>query len=268
MKDHLLQLVQAADPVQGRNVLREYLQARILDVLQRAGAMVPLAFQGGTSLRFLFALPRYSEDLDFTLEGDSSTYDLRAYLAAIRSELAREGYEVGLGLNDQRTVHRAFVRFRGLLYEAGLSPHQNEVLAVQIEVDANPPAGAVLETRLVRRHVTLRLQHHDRASLLAGKLHAILQRPYTKGRDLYDLIWYLSDRMWPAPNLSLLNAALQQTHWPGEALTARTWREAVGNRLRALAWDQVVADVRPFLEREEDAALLNRETALQLLTGY
>ena len=49
----------------------------------------------------------------------------------------------------------------------------------------------------MRRHVTLRLHHHDRASLLAGKLHAILQRPYTKGRDLYDLIWYLSDPTWP-----------------------------------------------------------------------
>ena len=60
MKDHLLQLVQAANPVQGRNIVREYLQARILGALQRAGAMVPLAFQGGTSLRFLFALPRYS----------------------------------------------------------------------------------------------------------------------------------------------------------------------------------------------------------------
>ena len=207
MKDHLFQLVQAAGPLQGRNILREYLQARILDALQRAGAMMPLAFQGGTSLRFLFALPRYSEDLDFTLEGDLASYDLRAYLAAIRAEFTREGYEVGLGLNDRRTVHRAIVRFRGLLYEAGLSPHQNEALTVQIDIDTNPPAGAVLETRLVRRHVTLRLQHHDRASLLAGKLHAILQRPYTKGRDLYDLIWYLSDRTWPAPNLSLLNAA-------------------------------------------------------------
>ena len=67
MKDHLFQLVQAADPLQGRNILREYLQARILDALQRIGAMVPLAFQGGTSLRFLFALPRYSEDLDFNV---------------------------------------------------------------------------------------------------------------------------------------------------------------------------------------------------------
>lgn len=155
------------------------------------------------------------------------------------------------------------MRFRGLLYEAGLSPQRDEVLTVRLEVDTNPPAGAVL----VRRHVTLRLQHHDRASLLAGKLHAILQRSYTKGRDIYDLIWYLSDRTWPAPNLFLLNAALQQTEWPGEALTVRTWREVLGCRLRVLAWDRVLADVRPFLEREEDAELLNVETALQLLGG-
>lgn len=54
-----------------------------------------------------------------------------------------------------------------------------------------PSSGAIL---------TLRLQHHDRSSLLAGKLHAIQQ-----GRDIYDLIWYLSDRSWPEPNLVLLN---------------------------------------------------------------
>jgi hypothetical protein len=44
----------------GRNLLREYLQARILAELQRAGAMLSLAFQGGTALRFLYGLPRYS----------------------------------------------------------------------------------------------------------------------------------------------------------------------------------------------------------------
>ena len=96
MKAHLLELVRATDPVQGRNVTCEYLQARILGVLQDQGAMVPLAFQGGTCLRFVFALPRYSEDLDFTLEGDPTRYDLRAYLKAVRAELAREGYEIGL----------------------------------------------------------------------------------------------------------------------------------------------------------------------------
>ena len=258
--------MQAAAPLQGRNVAREYLQARILGVLQREGAMVSLAFQGGTCLRFLFALPRYSEDLDFTLEGELEGYDLRAWLKAVGAELLREGYDVGLAVRDRNPVHSAFVRFRGLLHDAGLSPHRDESLAVRIEVDTRPPAGAVLETHLVRRHVTLRLRHHDRASLLAGKLHALLQRPYTKGRDLYDLIWYLSDPAWPAPNLALLDAALRQTGWQGEAPRAENWRTTVLRRLNALAWDRVAADVRPFLERAEDVDLLTRENTVRLLS--
>jgi len=80
-------------------------------------------------------------------------------------------------------------------------------------------ANAVLATTVIRRHVVLQLQHHDRASLLAGKLHAILQRPYLKGRDLYDLAWYLSDREWPAPNLEYLNNALLQTGWQDMAFS-------------------------------------------------
>ena len=76
------------------------------------------------------------------------------------------------------------------MHELGLSPRTSEVISVEIEVDTAPPAGAVLATTVVRRHVTLHLQHHDRASLLAGKLHAVLQRPYAKGRDFYDLFWY------------------------------------------------------------------------------
>jgi hypothetical protein len=124
-------------------------------------------------------------------------------------------------VNDKKIVHSAFVRFAGLLYELGLSGQRSEVLAVKIEVDTNPPAGAVLTTSVVRRHLTLQLQHHDRASMLAGKLHAVLQRPYLKGRDLYDLLWYLSDPNWPAPNLILLNNALQQTDWTGKPLTPK-----------------------------------------------
>lgn len=111
----------------------------------------------------------------------------------------------------------------------------------------------------------LQLQHHDRASLLAGKLHAILQRPYTKGRDLYDLLWYLSDPQWPSPNLTLLNNALRQTGWPGPELTEDTWREAVRERLQGLAWGQVVADVHPFLEPGVDAGLLTLENLLRVL---
>ncbi len=249
MKPYLADLVRAAPtPAHGRNAAREYLQARILGALQRAGAMIPLAFHGGTALRFLYATARYSEDLDFALERPAEGYDFRAYLRAIQAELTAEAYRVEVKVNDQKIVHSAWLRFAGLLYELGLSPHRDEVLAVKIEVDTRPPAGAGLTTTVVRRHILLHLQHHDRASLLAGKLHAVLQRPYLKGRDLYDLVWYLSDPTWPAPNLTLLNNALQQTGWPGEVLTASTWRAAVRERLAAVDWTQAAADVRPFLE--------------------
>jgi hypothetical protein len=136
---------------------------------------------------------------------------------------------------------------------------------VKIEVDTHPPAGAGLETTLIRRHVTLRLQHHDRASLLAGKLHAFFQRRYVKGRDLYDLLWYLSDPDWPEPNLTLLQNALQQTGWDGPIPDEHNWRDILCQRLRNIDWKKSVADVRPFLERSNEVALLTQENFEKLL---
>ncbi|WP_419163044.1 nucleotidyl transferase AbiEii/AbiGii toxin family protein [Candidatus Palauibacter sp.] len=266
MRDHLRSLVRDVDPLRGRNILREYLQARILEGLQRAGAFVTLAFQGGTALRFLYGLPRYSEDLDFALEGDRVRYDLRAWLNSVGRQFQREAYDVKTAIRDRGTVHTASLRFPGLLHENGLSPHAHEVITIKIDVDSNPPAGAAAATRLVRRHVTLRLWHHDRASLLAGKLHAVLQRPFFKGRDVYDLAWYLSDPSWPSPNLVLLNAALGQGDPDAPALTSVTWRAAVARRLETMPWDQLAADVRPFLERGNE--LPGREEVVGLMSSW
>jgi hypothetical protein len=227
--------------------------------------MIPLAFHGGTALRFLYASARHSEDLGFALEREPALYDFRAYLQAIRSELAAEGYVVDLKVSDQRVVHSGFVRFAGLPFDLGLSPQRGQVFSVKIEVDTRPPAGAVLETTVIRRHVALQLQHHDRASLLAGKLRAILQRPYLKGRDVYDLMWYLSDPQWPEPNLTLLNNALRQTGWAEPDLSEDTWRQAVRVRLQSSAWHRIVADVRPFLQPSVDLDLLTLENMMRVL---
>jgi len=90
---------------------------------------------------------------------------------------------------------------------------RDQTQSVKVELDTRPPAGAGFETRRVRRFVLLNLLHYDKASLFAGKLHAVLMRKYTKGRDLFDPAWYLSDPDWPEPNLPLLNNALQQSGW-------------------------------------------------------
>lgn len=265
MTAHLMTLIQTtADTMHRKNIAREYLQALILSCLQQIGAMVALGFHGGTALRFLYNIPRYSEDLDFTLERPDN-YDFRAYLQMIQTELSKEGYIIELKVNDKKTVHSAFVRFKGLLYQLGLSPHQNELLAVKIEVDTNPPAGTGLATTVVRRHLLLQLQHHNQASLLAGKLHAVLQRPYTKGRDIYDLMWYLSDPHWPSPNLSLLNNALQQTGWSGVKLTEHNWRNVVTNQLQTIDWNQIAIDVQPFLEKQHEVDFLTYQNLLRLL---
>jgi predicted nucleotidyltransferase component of viral defense system len=257
MKDFLHEIIRSqTNPIIQRNLVREYLQARILESLQRSGAMIPLAFQGDTALRFLFSIARFSEDLDFALERPSANYDFQSYLKVIQSVFTKEGYNIQIKINDQKTVHSAFVQFYGVLYELNLSPQSNEALSIKIEVDTHPPEGAGLEVDLVRRYIPLRLQHHDRASLLAGKLHAILQRDYAKGRDLYELMWYLSDPQWPEPNLILLRNALMQTHWKGPAPEPGNWRGIIYERLKTINWDAALADVRPFLERPQEIDLL------------
>jgi hypothetical protein len=256
---------QSESPLKALNAMREYLQARVLAGLMRAGAMVPLAFHGGTALRFLYALSRHSEDLEFALEGNPAAFDLPKYLHSIEAEFHREGYELDLRLTGDRVVQNAWIRFRGLMYELGLSGHRDEVFSLKLEVDTHPPRGAGLATTIVRRHVILQLHHHDRPSLLARKLHAILQRSFTKGRDLYDLLWYLSDPNWPDPNLTLLNSALAQTGWEGPTATELSWRSILRQRLEELEWAKVRDDVAPFLERSEEVELLTRENLLRVL---
>jgi hypothetical protein len=253
------------DPLAARAWVREYLQARILSSLQDAGAMANIAFHGGTCLRFLFSIPRSSEDLDFALERNAAPYDFRALVSRIERDFSAEAYVVDARVRDEQAVHSAFIRFPGLLHELGLSTERTEVTAIKVEIDTRPPAGAQCATTLVRRHVALNLFHHDRASLLAGKLHAILQRPYVKGRYLYDLFWYLGDRSWPGPNLDMLSNALEQSGWRGPRPASDNWRNLVASRLADVDWKAVVADVQPFLERQTDLKLLTRENLSRLL---
>ena len=265
MKDYLKELVLGEEELSARNLTREYLQSRILREFQLAGAMATLAFHGGTCLRFIYGLPRYSEDLDFALEIRSAGYDLEGYLRKAQSQLLKEAYKVEASVRQHRKAHRGLIRFPGLLHDLGLSPLPSETLAIRIEVDTNPPSAATTEVKVSRRHIPLRLFCHDRATLLAGKVHAILQRPYAKGRDWYDLIWYLSAADWSEPNIDMLNAALLQTDPSTPFLTEHTWRQSVLQRMHELDWNAVTNDVIPFLVDQREIDLLNKNDIERIL---
>ena len=259
MKQHLLELSQSvlsqSSQWNARNVVREYLQARILEGLVRAGAMASLAFLGGTALRFLYGLQRYSEDLDFSLEGDRASYDPQRWAEKITRQFRRESYDVSQKTRASTVVHRVDFSFPSLLFELGLSPHAGEVLRIRMEVDTNPPVGAVTTTSRIRKHVSVRVSHHDRPSLLAGKLLAILNRPWPKGRDYYDLLWYLERGPQSEPNLAMLNAGMAQQDASAEELTRDNWRHQVADRVLRVSWDRVIEDITRLVESRDDVPL-------------
>jgi predicted nucleotidyltransferase component of viral defense system len=265
MRDYLSQIVADASRRDAVNAMREYLQARILEMLQERGAWRSLAFMGGTALRFLYRVPRFSEDLDFSLEDRSAVFDFEGLIAFVRTRFEHEGYATETKTSTRTAVNKAFIRFPGLEHELGISTHADRVFSVKVEVDTNPPAGAAIEVTTVRRYVTLRLAHHDKSTLLAGKIAAVLLREWVKGRDVYDLVWYLSDRDWPEPNAAYLDAALLQAGPAGAAIREAGWIPALETRLRTAPWDHVLSDVERFLERPADAWMLDRDTVVSVV---
>lgn len=262
MKDHLLQLAREAPPEVRRNLAREYLQVYLLRLLHEAGAFSEMAFVGGTALRLLHRLPRFSEDLDFSALS-AEPPEAAPLFRRLGAGLERAGYEVAVRAREEGAVSNAFFRFGGLPRLLGWSADPRLGLSVKVEVDRRPPRGATVETTLVQRFFPVALRHHDLPSLFAGKLHAILARPWAKGRDWFDLAWYLTEKRGVEPNLPLLENALAQTgHDPG--LAAR-WREAVRARLASLEWAAVARDLAPFLERQSDLAHLSPELLARLL---
>jgi predicted nucleotidyltransferase component of viral defense system len=266
VKEEALALVKAVrDPADALNLLREYVQAFVLRSLHESEAFTTMAFVGGTALRFLHQLPRFSEDLDFSLT-DERRYEPQRWLAKVRRDLQLAGFDCTVTFNSRKTVNVSWVRVAKLLSHANLAAREEQKLSIKLEIDTRPPAGAVVERTVVVRHMTFALRHHSIASLMAGKLHALITRGYSKGRDWFDLVWYRAHRPPIEPRIELLQNALDQTRGKGR-LDAGRWRELVRDRLAELDVDGLIRDVRPFLERAEDRRLLTRETIESILSG-
>ena len=265
MKDHLLELVSKKEGYNAKlNLMREYLQAYVLRIMHDEGFFRFAAFLGGTALRFLYDLPRFSEDLDFSLAGKPSI-DFSSLMKKIMAELKASGYDAVITYNDKKVVNSAFIKFSGLMREAGISPLASQKFSIKIEIDSNPPQGADVEVKVVNKYFPISFLSYNVPSLFAGKLHALLSRKYTKGRDYFDLGWYLATWKDLSPNLSLLASALHQTKWPKAIPTEDTWKDIVYREISDVDWNTVKRDVENFLENPRDLTIFTKENVLGLL---
>lgn len=240
-------------------LLREYLQILILKGLYDLKAFQNISFMGGTALRIIHGVQRYSEDLDFALDHPAG-YDANKIAAQLQRMLTKHSFETEIKIR-QKVVDVIEVKFPLILNSLGISQHPGEKLMIKIEIDTNPPPGGETESHIIQAPFLFMLRAYNLASIFAGKLHASLFRKYVKGRDYYDIFWLLSRKI--QPNLVFFKNAVLQTE--EKEIEPELWKELLKRKLASLDLNKIRSDTRIFLRNPEEADLLNRENFLNLL---
>ena len=248
--------------VEQENALQELMQHYILASLSRAGLFAEAMFHGGTCLRVVYGINRFSQDLDFLLKKPNPHFVWQSYLARVQRDCAQEGidFEIQDKSDVDEAMCRAFVKTDsiGKVMTLGL-PYGRQAqrkIRVKLEIDTNPPAGSHFETSYLSFPTTAPITVQSLASGFATKSHALLCRTYTKGRDWYDLVWYVGRRI--EPNLELLaNALLQQGPWKNEKqeITVTWLLNALRDKIGTIDWRVARSDVQRFLPTKEQEGL-------------
>ena len=251
----------ASNPIEEENALKEIVQEIMLFALWKADFFDVAAFQGGTSLRILHGLSHFSEDIDFILLKPDLDFVWQPYLEKLTETCNEFGIEPeALEKNHMdRNIKAALIKDNSIANQLNLSfinNHNGQKLKIKLEIDCNPPAGSGFDYTYLDFPVDFEVGHQDMSSNFALKTHALLCRPYLKGRDWYDFNWYIAQGV--TPNLELLENALEQYGpWQGESLTVdREWLvNALGEKISAINWKDAAEDVVRFLKPVEQKSL-------------
>lgn len=242
--------------------IREIVQELALAALYQVGLFKYAAFMGGTCLRIIHQLPRFSEDLDFALLKEEPSFEWQRYAESMATEFKAFGLDVQIQDRSklESNVKTAFIKQDSvgqiLIFQFPRTRDQSQTIRIKLEVDSRPPMGATLETKSIDFPYPCRIAVHDLPSLFAGKCHAILCRNYTKGRDYFDLLWYL--RRKTSLNLTLLQNGLNQNgHWQGTRVQIdKQWVfENLKKVVQNTDFELAKADVRKFLKPLEARGL-------------
>lgn len=263
-----------------KNALIEIMQEIALLGLWRSKFFEHAAFYGGTALRILYRLDRFSEDLDFSLLKPQPKFDLSPYLSAVQTELHAMGFNVIVQARKKKvatTTESAFIKAgtkESLLKidvpkEISQRLQRNAVLEIKLEVDTDPPSGFQTEAKTLIQPIPFAVNTFAQPDLFAGKLHAILQRKWktrVKGRDYYDFVWYLGQNI--PVRLNHLEQRLRQTGgWKGkEPLRLETLIELLKSKFAEVNIESAKQDVLPFVKDAAAVELWSSDFFISLLS--
>lgn len=246
------------------SALREIMQEVTLAGLSRTDFFEKAAFYGGTALRIFYGVDRFSEDLDFSLLESDSDFSLEPYFDAIIAEFKSIGMQVSIrekAKKEKTNIDSAFLKsetewkeliLENIVKQAGIKS-TNRTIKIKIEVDRSPPPGFTTENKLLTRPFSFYVNCFDRPSLFAGKMHALLFRKWNdrvKGRDWYDLEWYVKKGI-PLDLRHFTLRAKDTGDWNKDALTPDDVLELLRKKFKVVSFDRVKEDIIPFIKDDQ-----------------
>ncbi|MCC1485659.1 nucleotidyl transferase AbiEii/AbiGii toxin family protein [Winogradskyella immobilis] len=245
------------------SALREIMQEITLAALSRTDFFEKAAFYGGTALRIFYGLNRYSEDLDFSLLKPDSNFSIEPYFKVILDEFKSLGLTVSIKekkKTKQTAIDSAFLKTETIWQEIVLEDiiketgvRSNKTLKIKIEVDRQPPLNFQTEEKLLLRPFSFYVKCFAKPSLFAGKMHALLFRRWknrVKGRDWYDLEWYIKKGI-PLDVYHFLARAKDTDDWQGNSITNEQIIELLDAKIKSVSFKSIKEDVFRFIEDEE-----------------
>ncbi|MCK5084019.1 MAG: nucleotidyl transferase AbiEii/AbiGii toxin family protein [Candidatus Omnitrophica bacterium] len=272
-----LNFYQCQSAQEEEHALREITQEVALAALSRTEFFKHAVFHGGTSLRILYGLNRFSEDLDFMLRAPDLKFNLDMYLRGVVHEFEAYGYSIEIvdRSKAENPIKKAFLKddSLGKVLQLGhiLADKSMCKIRIKVEVDSNPPSGSGYENKFLDFPYVFSMTVQDLESLFAGKIHAFLCREYTKGRDWYNFIWYAGS--CALINFDFLAEALKQNGpWKGQQIKVDLeWcADALAKKIQQLDWDDAKRDVGRFIKPNElpSVELWGKELFLDRLKNY
>ena len=258
-----LDIYKPKNEIEALQALREIMQETALAGLYREGFFEKAAFYGGTALRIFYGLDRFSEDLDFSLLKSDPRFSLDKYLKAVKDELASQGMSVTIkekAKTRKTNIESAFLKsdtlwkelvLEGTIPQIGLN--QVAGIKVKLEVDIDPSLGFKTEEKLLLRPFSLYVKCFSPGDLFAGKMHALLFRTWknnVKGRDWYDLEWYIKKGI-PLNLDHFLIRARASGNWGKETTTVKEFVQVLNNRINAVNMTMVKNDIIRFIPNPE-----------------